>query len=59
MINPGVNVMGGRTIKAHCNVHLASASEGATVLESNPDQNKEQKGVTVLGSSTVERVGCK
>ncbi len=54
-----VNVMGGLTIKAHCTAHLASATEGATVLGSNPDEKSEQKGVTVLGSSTVERVGCK
>jgi hypothetical protein len=50
-----VNVMGGLTIKAHCDAHLASATEGATVLGSN----SEQKGVTVMGSSKVERVGCK
>jgi hypothetical protein len=54
-----VNVMGGLTIKAHCNAKLASSTEGATVMGSNPDQSKEQKGVTVLGSSTIERVGCK
>jgi hypothetical protein len=52
-----VNVMGGLTIKAHCKAKLASSSsDGAstTVL----GDNKESQGVTVMGSTTVERVGC-
>lgn len=52
-----VNVMGGMTIRAHCKAHLASASEGGsgTTVMGN---NKDQKGVTVMGSTQVERVGC-
>lgn len=52
-----VNVMGGMTIRAHCKAHLASSSEGgsSTTVMGN---NKDQKGVTVMGSTQVERVGC-
>jgi hypothetical protein len=49
-----VNVMGKFSIRAACKAHLAMAGEGATVLASNPDQ----KGVSVLGSTRVEMVGC-
>jgi hypothetical protein len=49
-----VNVMGGFNIKIHCKAHLASATEGVTVLGSNSDKNS----VTVMGSTEVERVGC-
>jgi hypothetical protein len=49
-----VNVMGGLKIRAHCSAHLASTSDGATVLG-----NSESKGVTVMGSTQVEHVGCK
>lgn len=50
-----VNVMGGLTLKAHCDAHIASSVGGATVM----GNNTENKGVTVMGSTTVERVGCK
>ena len=49
-----VNVMGGMNIRAHCKAHLASASEGATVLGNSSDN----RGVTVMGSTNVERVDC-
>lgn len=49
-----VNVMGGLNIKVHCKAHLASASEGVTVLGSNTDKNS----VTVMGETQIERVGC-
>ena len=49
-----VNVMGGLNIRAHCNAHIASASDGATVMGSNTDN----KGVTVMGATRVERVNC-
>lgn len=49
-----VNVMGGLTIKAHCKAHLASATDGVTVLGTNSDQ----KSVTVMGSTQIETVGC-
>ena len=49
-----VNVMGGLTIKAHCKAHLASATEGVTVLGSNSDK----KSITVMGSTQIEIVGC-
>ncbi len=49
-----VNVMGGVKIRAHCKAHLASTSDGATVIGSN----SENKGVTVMGSTSVERVDC-
>lgn len=51
-----VNVMGGLIIKAHCEAHLASASGDTTVMGSN---DSDTKAVTVMGSSKVERVGCK
>jgi hypothetical protein len=51
-----VNVMGGLTIKAHCKAHIASSSGGATVLGN--DNNTENKGVTVMGSTKVQLVGC-
>ncbi len=49
-----VNVMGGMEIKVHCDAQLALTSDGTTVLGNNP----ESKGVTVMGSTRVERVGC-
>lgn len=49
-----VNVMGGMEIKVHCDARLALTSDGTTVLGNNP----ESKGVTVMGSTRVERVGC-
>ena len=49
-----VNVMGSLNIRADCKAHLASARDGTTVLGSNSDN----KSVTVLGSTRVERIGC-
>ena len=49
-----VNVMGGLNIRAHCKAHIASSSDGATVMGSNTDN----KGVTVMGATRVERVNC-
>ena len=49
-----VNVMGGMNIRAHCKTHLASASDATTVM----GNNSENKGVTVMGSTTIERVDC-
>lgn len=49
-----VNVMGGMEIKVHCDARLALTSDGTTVMGNNP----ENKGVTVMGSTRVERVGC-
>jgi hypothetical protein len=49
-----VNVMGELKIRADCRAHLASASDGATVLGSNSDS----KSVTVMGSTRIELVGC-
>src|SRR5450759_3176713 len=49
-----VNVMGGMNIRAHCKTHLASASDATTWMGNNADN----KGVTVMGSTTVERVDC-
>ena len=49
-----VNVMGGLNIRAHCKAHIASSSDGATVMGSNTDS----KGVTVMGATRVERVNC-
>lgn len=50
-----VNVMGGLTIKTHCKSHLASASNGVTVLGGDTSN----KTVTVFGSTNVEVEGCK
>jgi hypothetical protein len=49
-----VNVMGGVNIRAHCKAHLASTSDGTTVM----GNNSENKGVTVMGSTNVERIDC-
>lgn len=49
-----VNVMGGVTIKAHCKAHLATT--GGEVLGAAKDA--DGKGVTVMGSTQVERIGC-
>lgn len=49
-----VNVMGGLTIKAHCKTHLATTSGDLLAAENASDV----KGVTVMGSTQVERVGC-
>lgn len=49
-----VNVMGGLTIRLACNALLATSAGTATVM----GNNREQKGVTVMGATTVERVGC-
>ena len=50
-----VNVMGGLSIRAHCKAHLASATEGVTVLGSSSDI----KSITVMGSTQIELVDCK
>lgn len=49
-----VNVMGGLTIKAHCKTRLATTA--GDVLGTGNDADK--KGVTVMGSTQVERIGC-
>ncbi|MFO1263501.1 MAG: hypothetical protein U1E84_09230 [Rhodoferax sp.] len=49
-----VSVMGGMTIQAHCKAHLATTS--GEVMGTAKDA--EGKGVTVLGSTQVERIGC-
>jgi hypothetical protein len=54
-LRTNVNVMGGLTIKVHCKAHLASATEGVTVLGSSSDK----KSITVMGSTKIEQVGCK
>lgn len=53
-LRSNVNVMGGMTIRLHCKAKIAMTADGTTVLGSNADD----KGVTVMGSTTVERVGC-
>jgi hypothetical protein len=49
------NVMGSLSIRAHCKAHLASATEGVTVLGSNSDISS----ITVMGSTQIELVDCK
>lgn len=49
-----VNVMGGLIIKANCQAHLASSSNGATVMGTN----ESTKGVTVMGKTKVKLIGC-
>ena len=53
-LRANVNVMGGLRIRAHCKAHLASAHDGVTVLGSS----QSNKGVTVMGKTQVELVGC-
>jgi hypothetical protein len=50
-----VNVMGGLVIKAQCKAHLAFASSGTTVMGSSDSKGK---GVTVMGKTKIEHVGC-
>jgi hypothetical protein len=47
-----VDVMGKSEIELHCKAHMASSKESATVMGSN----KTETGVTVMGSTTVNRV---
>ncbi|NOT13763.1 MAG: hypothetical protein HOP23_18380 [Methylococcaceae bacterium] len=54
-LRSNVNVMGGMTIRLHCKAHLASATEGTTVMGSS---SSNQKSVTVMGSTQVEKTGC-
>ncbi len=54
-LRSNVNVMGGLTIILNCNAHLASAVEGVTVLGSN----SAQESITVMGSTHIEKVGCR
>ena len=49
-----VSVMGGLTIKAHCKAHLATTAGDVLAGADAADG----KGVTVLGKTQVERVGC-
>ncbi len=49
-----VNVLSSSTIKLDCKAHIASASEGTSVLANSEDDH----GVTVLGEATIERTGC-
>jgi hypothetical protein len=60
-LRTNVNVMGGLKIKAHCKAHLTSTTDGATVLGKSDEKGGEGKnrGVTVMGSTHVELVGCK
>ncbi len=53
-LRAAVNVMGGMDIKLHCGARLASASSGTTVVSGE----NAAKGVSVMGSIKVERVGC-
>ncbi len=54
-LRSNVNVMGGMTIKLHCKAKIAMATDGTTTVLGN---NTEEKGITVMGSTQVERVGC-
>lgn len=54
-LRANVNVMGGMKIRLHCKAHLASGTGSATVL----GDNSSNRGVTVLGTTTVERVDCR
>jgi hypothetical protein len=49
-----VDVLGKTEINLHCKAHMTSSNDGATVLGSN----EAETGVTVLGKSIVNRVGC-
>lgn len=53
-LSADVNVMGALKIRLNCKAHVASATESATVL----GDNASNRGVTVMGSTTFERVGC-
>ncbi len=50
-----VDVLGKTEVNLHCHAHMASSSDGTTVLGSDDSET----GVTVLGKSTLNRVGCK
>lgn len=50
-----VTVMGKALIKAHCDTKIADARSGAAVIAHS---DSEKDGVTVLGSTRVEREQC-
>jgi hypothetical protein len=49
-----VDVLGKGEINVACKAHLATSRDGTTVMGSNDAET----GVTVLGKSTITRVGC-
>lgn len=49
-----VNVVAGMTIRAHCKAHLASASDGTTL----GDSEVKDQSATPIGAVSVERVDC-
>lgn len=53
-LRSNINVMGKVTIKAHCKAHIASASEGLTIL----GEDQHNKSTTVMGLTRVELFGC-
>lgn len=48
-------VLGKSVVKLHCDAHLATSSDGASVMAGGDKEGD----VTVLGTSRLERVGCK
>lgn len=50
-----VNVMSKTIINIDCAAHIASASEGVTVLGSN----EKEDGVTVMGKAVINRLNCR
>ncbi len=49
-----VSVLGKSIINLHCDAKITSSSDGVTVLGAGDNAN----GVTVLGTSQLNRVGC-
>ncbi len=49
-----VSVLGKSIINLHCNAKLATSEDGVTILGGN----ESEKGVTVLGSTIINKVGC-
>ncbi len=55
-LRSNVNVGGGMTLEMNCKANLASAADGKTL---KPGENlQESQSTNVLGSTTIERVGC-
>lgn len=53
-LESSVAVLSKSTIRVACDAHLATLGDAVTVLGANDGQ----QGVTVLGQTTVQRVGC-
>jgi hypothetical protein len=50
-----VDVLGRTEINVNCKAHLAASAQGANVMGAD----ETETGVTVLGKTTISKIGCK